>query len=89
MEEYIAAFLDSLQSERNLSKNTIESYRLDLEQFCNFVYENSENEVSSVQDVTYEDINKYCNSIAHLSTATVQRKLSSLKIFSIRRENKI
>lgn len=81
MEEYIAAFLDSLQSERNLSKNTIESYRLDLEQFCNFVYENSENEVSSVQDVTYEDINKYCNSIAHLSTATVQRKLSSLKQF--------
>ena len=78
MHDLISEFLDSLKSERNLSKNTIESYCSDLTQFCNFL---ADSDIDSVQDVSYDDIRKYCNSIAHLTSATVQRKLSSLKQF--------
>lgn len=76
MDDYVEAFLDSLQSERNLSKNTIEAYRSDLAQFCGFL---AANDVSCVQNATYEDISKYCDDISSLSTATMQRKLSALK----------
>ena len=36
--QYIAEYLEYLQAERGLAQNTIDAYRRDLTDFCDFLY---------------------------------------------------
>jgi integrase/recombinase XerD len=71
------AFLDFLQIERGYSKNTTDSYRLDLEQFARFVKGKKPDQVERGDVKRYID---HLNAEA-FSVATIERKMASLKSF--------
>ena len=68
-------FVEYLKSERNVANNTIQSYIMDLMNFCEFV--NLDKEVSE------ENIKDYLANLdkRKLKTSSVKRKLSALKQF--------
>ena len=72
---YIELFVEYLKSERNVADNTIQSYIMDLTDFCGFV--DLEKEVSE------ENIKDYLANLDEkkLKTSSVKRKLSALKQF--------
>lgn len=69
-------FLNHLEIEKNYSKNTIEAYRTDLEQFLNFIYKD-------IKEVTRYDILNFLKylKIQGYSPTTSNRKLASIKSF--------
>ena len=74
---YIEMFLESMVAERCASKNTLESYRIDLEQMLKFFYDKN----IDIAQSQYNDIVSY---IEHLnnkkfSDSTIARKISSIK----------
>ena len=75
--ELLLNFIQILKSEEGLSKNTIESYQIDLNLFFKFI---KNKDLTKIQE---KDIKLYINSLykEDLSTSTVSRKLSSLKKF--------
>lgn len=75
MSKYISLFLDSLISERNLSKNTADSYKSDLVGFDEFLGERD------ICSATYDDVTSYYDSVSDMTPATVQRKFSAMKQF--------
>ncbi len=72
---YIELFVEYLKSERNIADNTIQSYIMDLTDFCGFI--DLEKEVSE------ENIKDYLANLdeKRLKTSSVKRKLSALKQF--------
>ncbi|MFA5114302.1 MAG: site-specific tyrosine recombinase XerD [Candidatus Margulisiibacteriota bacterium] len=77
MKEAAKAFLDYLQIERGYSKNTTDSYRLDLEQFAKFVKRKRPDQIARADVKNYID---HLNAEA-FSAATIERKMASLKSF--------
>ena len=75
----IENFLESLISEKGLSKNTIESYKSDINQFL----ERQTTSKSSVQIFSRKSIEKYISMMSDLGLerSTILRKLSSLGHF--------
>jgi integrase/recombinase XerD len=73
-------YLQFLTLERNASRNTIASYRLDLQRYTSFLEERS---VTSAKDITEEQVTEFLRSLRDhgLSPRSVTRCLSSLKGF--------
>ena len=73
------AFIDNIWIEKGLSKNTLESYRSDLEQFSNWLKTKDLNFSKTAK----KDILSYLSFLfkSGLGSKTVARKLSSLKSF--------
>ena len=73
------AFIDNIWIEKGLSKNTLESYRSDLEQFSNWL----KTKDLSFSKTAEKDILSYLSFLfkSGLGSKTVARKLSSLKSF--------
>ena len=70
-------YLEILVSERNLSKNSLISYKNDLYQFHNFYIKNSDKNYNLV-------ISHYIQNLraTNIENASINRKLSSLKGFT-------
>lgn len=87
MQETIAQFLDSLQSERKFSHNTVAAYRNDLQQFASFLVRPEKRfdvePVTSWSGLTLEHVNAYLLHLRDRSYAnsTVARKTAALKSF--------
>jgi len=88
MEEQVDAFLESLQVERQFSRNTIAAYRNDLQQFIAWLGEPAADDhvppVSAWSELTAEHLGAY---LLHLrsrdyAASTVARKTAALKSFS-------
>ncbi len=75
MHKYLELFLEYLKSERNVSKNTVQSYLLDLQDFLKHV--DVDSEVTEERIVSYLEILKNKN----FQISTVKRKISVLKQF--------
>lgn len=73
-------FIEYLQIERNYSQYTIGSYEFDVKDF--FMFMNEQN-INSVNDVTYSDIRIYLTKLyeERLARKSVARKISSLRSF--------
>ena len=76
IDKYINLFLEMVSVERNLSRNTIESYNRDLNQFLSSLKKN-------FCDTEIDDIKKYVRNlhINDYSTKTISRKISVLRTF--------
>jgi integrase/recombinase XerD len=72
----IEDFVYYLQAERGLSQNTVESYKSDVLSFLEKIKKD-------IKDVKKEDIQNHIDELhnSNFSTATVARKLSSLRMF--------
>lgn len=75
MNNYLELFCDFLKSEKNSSKNTVQSYLTDLQDFINRY--DSVTEVTEAQVKTYLDILKE----KEFQVSTIKRKVSALKQF--------
>ncbi len=77
MERYIEKFMRYLEIEKNYSRHTILNYRIDLEDFREFLGE------TRVENVDYLALRKYLAALKerNLQTKSVSRKLSSLRSF--------
>ena len=75
MPRCLELFLEYLKSERNVSKNTVQSYFLDLQDFLNHIGVDSE--FTEERIVSYLEILKNKN----FQISTVKRKISALKQF--------
>lgn len=75
-EQLVKEFVYYLQAERGLSGNTVESYKSDVLTFI-------DNTKKNIKEINKEDIQNYIDSLhsSNFSTATVARKLSSLRMF--------
>jgi integrase/recombinase XerD len=76
LRDFIEIFVEHLRSERNSSENTVESYVLDLSDFCNFI----KADVSSIAEDSIIDY------LTHLKEkqfrpSSIKRKLSALRQF--------
>lgn len=74
---YLNKYTDYLTYERNLSKNTVYNYSLDLNQFLSYVKKD-------IHEIETEDILafiKYLRAEKNYSVTTTNRKLSSIKSF--------
>lgn len=82
MREYVEQFLRYLDSERQLTKNTIAAYRTDLEQFVTHIAE--QNGVGgSPKDIQPEDIRSFVTFLhSHdYANSTVARRIAAMKSF--------
>ncbi len=73
----IEKYIEYLLVQKNLSKNTIESYQNDLKEFVKF-FKNS-----SILDTNQYIFEKYINQISNYSPNSHRRKLSSVKNFML------
>jgi len=75
-EQLVKEFVYYLQAERGLSGNTVESYKSDVLAFI-------DNTKKNIKEINEENIQNYIDSLhsSNFSTATVARKLSSLRMF--------
>lgn len=80
MNELIERFLDYLSVERGLAKNTIFSYRRDLNKFADYL---NKNNIGDAKDVTKKTIMDFmlAQRDAGLSTNSVSRNLVAIKTF--------
>lgn len=80
MEEFITAFLDYLSVERGLSRNTIASYREDLQQYAAF---SLSRKTASVGAVTREEITEFMffQKEKGIDANSISRRLSCLRMF--------
>lgn len=72
-------FLESISIEKASSKNTVESYKNDLQKFKEFL----DQEKVSIEEVTTDDIRKFIASMTtnSLEGSTIARKISALRQF--------
>ena len=75
LHRYVELFVEYLKSERNVANNTVQSYIMDLSDFCAFV--------DLEKEITEENIKDYLANLDEkkLKTSSVKRKLSALKQF--------
>ncbi len=80
LEHYIDEFLDYLSLERGLSKNTISSYRRDLNKFAAFALVN---DMANVMNPNRDDFLNYIYSLkeAQLKSSSIARNIVALKVF--------
>lgn len=80
MDQYIEAFANHLAVERRLSRNTVEAYRYDLEQFAGFAEERTV-EVGSLAE---SDVIGFMERLkrAGLTDSSIARKVSAIRMFA-------
>lgn len=80
MDEFITAFLDYLSVERGLSRNTIASYREDLEQFAGFLKGRG---LTSAGAIRKDEISDFMFHLKEkgISSNSIARRLSCLRMF--------
>lgn len=80
MKNYCRTYLNYLSLEKNASRNTIASYRLDLQRYLAFL---ERNKVSNIQSVRYDHAVQFLASLRKqgLSPRSVRRALSAVKGF--------
>lgn len=74
----ISEYIEFLEVERGLSKNTLEAYKLDLNQFLNFLEEQNIEDFSTIKRI---HMNLYLKFLKgnNLAPASLSRKIASLK----------
>ena len=79
MEKKIKLFLESLQKDKKLSNNTLQSYKRDITQYESYI--NEEN--LQYLKVTKDDIKKYLENLKNIGkkTSTISRNLASIRSF--------
>jgi len=79
MEEQIGLFLEFIENEKKLSKNTLLSYKRDILQYEDYVNANKINYLKAKQ----EDIKKYLSHLQELNkkSSTISRNLASIRLF--------
>ncbi|MDL1957502.1 MAG: tyrosine recombinase XerC [Candidatus Desulfofervidus auxilii] len=79
MKELIKQFLHYLEIEKNFSLHTLKAYKIDLEDFKNFLEKEG---IKEIKNITSECIRKYLvEKMSKLSRRTVHRKLSCIRSF--------
>src|SRR3970040_3003639 len=80
MDLFLKEYLSSLQLERNLSENTISSYKNDIRTFIGFL---SSRNINDRDEITFQQINSFFSSLSDLglSDTSSARYNSSLKGF--------
>ena len=79
---YIDEFINYIVLEKNLSTNTVDSYKIDVIQFCDFLYKFKSQDIYDINDFINIDIfDKYIEFIRQklYKPSTLNRKLSSVK----------
>ncbi len=77
--KYLLEFMNYLRYERNVSENTVQSYRFDLEEFFKYL-ENENKDILSLSPDDIENYIKFCIK-RNVSTSTVARYISCIKSF--------
>jgi integrase/recombinase XerD len=76
LSDHIDSFLEMMAAERGSSKNTIDSYKKDLEQAAEYFA------TQPVSEITSDNIRKFISSISgRFAKASIGRKISALKQF--------
>ncbi len=77
--DYIEQFLEMMAAERGISKNSHISYKRDLQDFKNFLFESKLTELK----VTLENVQNYVKYLAvgNLAARSINRKISTLKSY--------
>jgi len=78
--ELLRRFLDFLYLERNLSRNTIDSYRSDLRLFFSFLESGMKGPAAGIDQAPLNDYLSFCSK-SGLSHRTISRYLSSIRTF--------
>lgn len=80
MEEQVDYYIAYIRKTRNLSENTLISYRCDLMKFIDFM---KQSQIQDINKVTITNLNAYIMSLEKegVATATISRKIVSLKSF--------
>jgi len=80
MQRLVQDFINYIKIERNLSGNTIDAYRNDLERYCQFL---TDNEIKRPDQVTLQIIQEFINTLVDigLSAASLSRNFSSIRSF--------
>jgi integrase/recombinase XerD len=80
IELYVDEFLDYLRAEKNVAKNTVESYAFDLRRYARFL---SEQDVSVPAQVTSQHVRSLLVELAQTGYAStsVARQLSAIRMF--------
>ena len=78
---YLEDFINYIKSEKRFSKHTITSYETDLNQFFNYIEE--ESQITNPKDVSFKLIRNWISSLLenNLKSTSVNRKISSLKSY--------
>ena len=76
MFELLSIYLEFIELEKGLSKNSIEAYRRDLEYFFEFV-----SDMLTLDDITRHDITAYIRKLSEekYAISSITRKISSIK----------
>ena len=77
---YADKFVEYLETEKKMAKNSLEAYRRDVEEFFSF---EEQRDMNNILETTSTEIIAYLNSLkaSGKSAATVNRKLASLRAF--------
>ncbi|PAB61199.1 site-specific tyrosine recombinase XerD [Anaeromicrobium sediminis] len=80
MNEYVENFIDYITNERELSKNTLDSYKRDIYQFMVFL---NTMKIENIDDVTKTNIITYMIHLKKVgrATSTISRNLASIRSF--------
>jgi len=80
MEEHLAKFLEYLRREQSMAENSILAYSRDIANFSRFL---SEKNITAAKDLTNTEVIAYLLKLKNdgKSTATINRKLSSLRSY--------
>lgn len=91
METYLQDYLISLRVERNLSPNSIDAYRSDLNRYLHFLVHDLK--ISTVLDISHGHIRTFIRKLSdlHLAPASVRRIFSSIRSYHsfLSAENKV
>ncbi len=80
---YFELFILWLESQRNMSKATVDAYKKDLSDFNIFIENKLEKKLENIQEITKKDIQFYLVELheKNYNKTSVSRKLSSLRSF--------
>jgi integrase/recombinase XerD len=80
MRRLVQDFINYIKIERNLSGNTVDAYRNDLERYCQYL---TDNEIKRPDQVTLQNIQDFINTLVDvgLSATSLARNFSSIRSF--------
>jgi len=80
MRQLIKKFIDYIENQKNYSKNTVKSYKEDLDQFYRFL---KEEKIDDFGKVEYDNLLKFIGKLksSNYKEKTIARKVASLKSF--------